>query len=177
MNKKRVAVLVLVGACFLPGSQVKAQTAAAQQPAASSEGSQVVTDQDIALMRADIRSAKKQLIAENLKLTDAEATKFWPIYDKYASELRKINDEKYELVKQYVDNWGAVTNEQAAGYMTRSLNTDVQVAQLRAKYGPIVGQVLPGKTAATFFQLDRRLSMMIDLQLASQIPFVQRQGQ
>jgi hypothetical protein len=53
----------------------------------------------------------------------------------------------------------------------------VQVAQLRAKYGPIVGQVLPGKTAATFFQLDRRLSMMIDLQLASQIPFVQRQGQ
>jgi hypothetical protein len=113
VNKKRVAVLVLVGACFLPGSQVKAQTAAAQQPAASSEGSQVVTDQDIALMRADIRSAKKQLIAENLKLTDAEATKFWPIYDKYASELRKIGSAQ-ESVK--VLNWRGFLKSAVSGF-------------------------------------------------------------
>jgi hypothetical protein len=30
--------------------------------------------------------------------------------------------------------------------------------------------VLPGKKAATFFQLDRRLNMIIELQLFSQIP-------
>ena len=34
----------------------------------------------------------------------------------------------------------------------------------------VVSQVLPGKKAATFFQLDRRLNMIIDLQLFSQIP-------
>ena len=38
------------------------------------------------------------------------------------------------------------------------------------KYVPEVSQVLPGKKAATFFQLDRRISMMIDMQLASQVP-------
>jgi hypothetical protein len=35
---------------------------------------------------------------------------------------------------------------------------------------PVVTQALPGKKAATFSQLDRRLSMMVDLQLFSQIP-------
>jgi len=35
--------------------------------------------------------------------------------------------------------------------------------------------VLPGKQAATFFQLDRRISMMIDVQLTSQLPLVQSQ--
>jgi hypothetical protein len=35
--------------------------------------------------------------------------------------------------------------------------------------------VLPGKKAATFFQLDRRTSMMIDLQISSQLPLVQSQ--
>jgi hypothetical protein len=34
----------------------------------------------------------------------------------------------------------------------------------------VVSQVLPGRETATFFQLDRRLNMIIDLQLFSQIP-------
>jgi hypothetical protein len=38
-----------------------------------------------------------------------------------------------------------------------------------------VRAVLPGKKAATFFQLDRRVSEMIDLQISSQIPLVQSQ--
>jgi hypothetical protein len=33
-----------------------------------------------------------------------------------------------------------------------------------------VSQILPGRKAATFFQLERRLCLMIDLQLFSQIP-------
>jgi hypothetical protein len=47
---------------------------------------------------------------------------------------------------------------------------DLQAQALRLKYVPIVSQVLPGREAATFFQIDRRLNMMIDLQLFSQIP-------
>jgi hypothetical protein len=36
----------------------------------------------------------------------------------------------------------------------------------------VVSQVLTGKGTATFFQLDRRISMMMDIPLASQIPLV-----
>jgi len=32
-------------------------------------------------------------------LTDAEATKFRPIYDQYATELSKIEDSKYGAIK------------------------------------------------------------------------------
>ena len=177
VNKKILAAVLFAGASLLTGSQAHAQAATGQQPAASGQASKPVTDQDIALLRADIRSQRKQLIAANLKLTDTEATKFWPIYDQYTSELVKINDEKYALIKLYAENWGTMTDQQASGYITRWLNVDMQVSQLRAKYAPIVGQVLPGKTAATFFQLDRRLQMMIDLQLASQIPLVQSMQQ
>jgi len=35
---------------------------------------------------------------------------------------------------------------------------------------PFVNEVLPGKKTATFFQLDRRAQVMIDIQLASQLP-------
>jgi hypothetical protein len=115
------------------------------------------------------------LIAANLKLTDAEATKFWPVYDQYTAEMTKINDQKVALIKEYASQWGTITDEQASSLIKRSLAVDEQIAQLRIKYLPIFSQVVSGKTVATFFQLDRRLQSIIDLQLASQIPVVQDQ--
>ena len=41
------------------------------------------------------------------------------------------------------------------------------------KYVPLFGKVISGKKTALFFQLDRRLVMLIDVQLASQIPMVE----
>jgi hypothetical protein len=55
-------------------------------------------------------------------------------------------------------------------YVRHWLEADGQAQALRLKYVPVVSQVLPGRKAATFFQLDRRLNMIIDLQLFSQIP-------
>jgi hypothetical protein len=135
----------------------------------------VISNQDLDVLRRDIRSKKKQLVAANLKLTDTEATKFWPIYDQYTAELIKINDKKFELVQNYADNWGKMTNEQSLSFTRQWLDMDILITQLRQKYVPIVSQVLDGKKSATFFQLDRRMSMMIDLQVSSQMPLVQAQ--
>ncbi len=135
----------------------------------------MIRNQDLDLLRKDIRSKKKQLVAANLKLTDTEATKFWPIYDQYTAELIAINDKKFALVQSYADNWGKMTNEQSLSFIRQWLDTDILVAQLRQKYVPIVSQVLDGRKSATFFQLDRRMTMMIDLQVSSQMPLVQAQ--
>lgn len=130
----------------------------------------------MALLRKDIRSIKKQLIAANLSLKDGEATKFWPVYEQYSAEFGKINDTRTDLIKEYADGYGSLTDQQADSLIRRWLDTDIAAASaLRQKYVPILRTVLPGKKAATFFQLDRRISLMIDLQLTSQLPLVQSQ--
>ena len=146
------------------------------QTAAPQESSpHVISDQDLNLLRQDIRSQRKQLIAANLKLTDQEATKFWPVYDQYVSELITINDKKFGLIQEYADNYGKLTNDQSLSFIRRWLDADIEVAQLRQKYVPLVSKVLDGKKSATFFQLDRRIAMMIELQLSSRMPLVQTQ--
>ena len=147
----------------------------AHAQSSASKDSPTVTDQDIQLLRQDLRSGKKQLVAANLILTDAEATKFWPVYDQYAAEMTKVGDQKYALIKEYAQNFGSLTDAQARSLIDRSLALDESIAQLRIKYVPIVSSVLPGTKTATFFQIDRRISSLIDLQLASQIPLVQGQ--
>jgi hypothetical protein len=173
MNKKLVALAVLAGVCILYSPKAFAQAATSKAPAATA--SQKASDQDIQLLRQDIREKKKQLIAANLTLTADQATKFWPVYDQYTADLVKINNEKYALIKEYADNWGTMTDDQALSVIKRSLAVDEQVAQLRIRYVPIFNKVVPGKIVATFFQLDRRFQMLIDVQLASQLPLVQAQ--
>ncbi len=174
MKKIILGVLLLLGICVFGGSRVDAQNPS-PSPASSAATPDALTDEQLALLRKDIRSIKKQLIATNLNLTAAEATKFWPVYDEYSADYGKINETRATIIKEYSDGYGSLTDEQADNLIRRWLDTDISTSQLRQKYVPIMRRVLPGKKAATFFQLDRRISMMIDLQLTSQLPLAQSQ--
>jgi hypothetical protein len=129
-----------------------------------------VTDEDIALLRKDLRAMKMQVIGQNMSLSEDEGQKFWPIYNHYVRDLQEVNNQKYALLKQYAEMWATMSDQDAMIYVRHWLEVDGQAQALRLKYVPTVSQVLPGRKAATFFQLDRRLNMIIDLQLFSQIP-------
>jgi len=167
----RLLAVVMMGSWMLSGAMAHAQTTSQQST------NHVISDQDLSLLRKDLRSKRKQIISANLKLTDAEAAKFWPVYDQYVTELIAINDKKFAIVQDYADNWGKMTNDQSLLFSREWLDMDIQIAQLRQKYVPIVSKVLDGKKTATFFQLDRRIAMMMELQVASQMPLVQEQDQ
>jgi hypothetical protein len=174
MKRTAAILLIAIWALWLPTLHAQVP---ANEPAstASSRDNQASIDQSVALLRQDIRSSKKQAIAGSLDLTDTEATKFWPVYDRYSAELSKLGDQRYSLIKEYANGFGTLTDAQALSLVTRSLALDEQVAQLRSKYVPIINQVLPGTKTATFFQLDRYLNALIDIQLATRIPVVQEQ--
>jgi hypothetical protein len=124
------------------------------------------------LMRHDIRKQKQKLIAENLPMTESEAIKFWAVYQKYSEDLKDINNEKFAMLHSYSQNWRNMSNDDALIFMRRWLEVDEKVNQLRSRYLPIVKEALPGKKAATFFQLDERIGMMIDLEFANQLPLL-----
>jgi hypothetical protein len=142
---------------------------AASQPKVSAEQ---VTDDTVQLMRQDIRSQRKKIVAANLLLTEDEAVKFWPVYDRYVVEHSKIYDTRYALIKEYAQNYNTMTGEQANGFITRWTSTEEQMAQLRLKWVPEFEKVISPKKTAMFYQIDRRLGLILELQLSSQIPLV-----
>lgn len=129
-------------------------------------------EQDILLLRRDLRGDKKKLIALNLPLTEAEATQFWPVYDKYAADMAKRNDEFYALIKDYVANQKTLTDDQAATMLKRWAELQVETVQIRQKFIPIVEKIISPRKAALFFQIDRRLYAMMDLQTSAQLPLL-----
>ncbi len=136
-----------------------------------------LTAQDLEALRAELRATRKQIMAQNLTLTPEESTRFWPVYDQYQADLTRIKDDQYQLIAEYANTFGHYDDAAAKDFITRWLDLDVRTTALRARYVPIVNGVLPGVKATTFFQIDRRVSMLIDQRIASMLPVLQFQSQ
>src|SRR4051794_34926154 len=104
MNK--LLVTALLGTSWM----LIAATANAQSVAPQESSSHSISSQDLDLLRKDLRAKRKQLIAANLRLTEEEAKRFWPVYDQYIRELIAINDKKFALIQNYADNFGKMTD-------------------------------------------------------------------
>ena len=74
--------------------------------------------------------------------------------------------------EENADEYGTLTDEQADRLIRRWLDTDISAAQLRHKYVPILRKVLRAMMTATFFHLERGISMMVDVGFASRLPLM-----
>ena len=171
--KRKIPLLVCVALSVLATATfVRSQ----QSPGPVASGTNVTAEQaneaNIQLMRQDIRSERKKIVAANMPLTETEATRFWPLYDRYIAETVKVNDTRYALIKEYAQNYRAMTDQQADSFVKRWLTLDQDNTQLRLKFVPEFEKVISHKKTALFFQIDRRMGMMIELQLASQVPLL-----
>jgi hypothetical protein len=90
-----------------------------------------------------------------------------------AVQEEAVDRREYAVIKEYAASYNSLTDAQAQDFVTRSIGVDESFVQLRLKYIPIFQKVLSGKKTAMFFQMDKRIALMIDLQLASIIPIVQ----
>jgi hypothetical protein len=169
------AWLLAAGALFIVTVPGRAQEPAtsANQPVAGPAVPTSVTDEDIKMLRADIRAERKQVVAANMTLTPDEATRFWPLFDEYTAEVRKINDRRWAMMKDYASHSGNMTDAQAKEHMTVSAAVDADLIALRGKYLPKFDQVLSPKKTVQFYQIDRRLDLLMNLQLASLIPLIE----
>ncbi len=131
-----------------------------------------LTDADIQLLRSDVQADKNQIIAHTMQFTDSESTAFWPVYRDYSRDQQLIGDERVQLIKDYAQNYDAIDDAKAKNMIQRLLNIDAKIVNLRQEYWPRFEKALGAKRAAKFFQVDSRLSLIINVQLASEIPLV-----
>jgi hypothetical protein len=164
-----LATLLLCGTFTFGQAAQPAQQAA---PAANSQQPTAASDKDIELLRQDLRDQRKQIVALNLPLTADEATKFWPVFDQYRKEAIKPNDERWAVLKEYAANYDTMTDAQAQSLMKRANTVDEQLLALRMKYVPLFEKVISPKKTALLYQIDRRVDLLINLQLSSIVPMV-----
>ena len=160
MRRVLAVMLLLVFAAFAAPPAARAQDAAIA---------------NMEILRQKLKADKKALVASNMQLTDAEAKKFWPVYDAYQADLTKINQRLGKLIADYASayNAGSVSNATAKKLITESQAIEASEVQLKQSYLPKLEQALPAAKAARYLQIENKIRAVIRYELAAQIPLAQ----
>ena len=109
----------------------------------------------------------------NLGLDDEEATRFWPLYDRYQQELSAIGDRTARVVQDYIASFDDLSNEKALKLMEEYLAAEADRVQVRRTYLPEFAKILPGRTVARLYQIENKLDAVVRYDLAASIPVVE----
>ena len=127
------------------------------------------------ILRQKIKADKKLVVAENLKLTDAEGAKFWPVYEAYQKDLQQTNERFAAVILTYADayNKGPITNENAKQLLDEYLAIDDAEAKLKDATTPKILAALPAMKAARYIQIENKIRAVVNYELAAAIPLVE----
>jgi len=125
------------------------------------------------LLRSDVRTQKVAVITEVMGFTEEESAAFWPIYRAYEVDIGKLFDARIELIKDYAQNYGKITDQKAREIVKNALTLQKKRISLQKKYFNKFDRVLPSKTVAKFLQLENMINLLVDVQIASELPLIE----
>jgi hypothetical protein len=119
----------------------------------------------IELMRTDVQAEKKEIIAQAMTLSEAQAAAFWPVYNRYAVDISKVYDERVAVMKDYAAQVDSLTDNQASDLVKRMLKVEANQTKVKDKYFKELSKAVGPKLAGQFMQYESTLLRIIDLKL------------
>jgi hypothetical protein len=132
------------------------------------------SDSDMKILLEKIKADKKLLVATNMKLSDAEASKFWPVYEDYQVELRKLNKRIATLINAYADEYdsNSMTDAKAKKMISEMVSIDEAEAAMKKSFVPKLYKALPAVKAARYLQIENKIRAVLRYELAAAVPLV-----
>lgn len=115
---------------------------------------------------------RRRVIAENLTLTEAEAKRFWPLYERYERDLFALTEKRRALIGEFAENYDAMTDDMARKIMLDRVQLEIERGQLRRRYVPKFEKVLPVKKLARYYQIESKIRAAVEAGIAEEIPLI-----
>ncbi len=130
--------------------------------------------------RSNFNTTKVRALNEVMKLTVAEANKFWPIYRDYERDLAIVGDRKLKLISDYLTyhKAGSLNDQNSKELAARWLQNTQDRLDLWKKYYQQINDEVSPIRATQFLQVETLMANYVDLNVASELPVVgdQRKG-
>jgi hypothetical protein len=126
----------------------------------------------IQMLRSEIGKDRREIVKNNMLLTESEGPRFWPLYDQYRAEINKLGDRRTRLITDYAANRNSMSEDEAARLTKERFQIQKDKLDIQESYYKKMSKALSERTAARFFHIDSKLDTALDAQLAARIPLV-----
>lgn len=151
---------------FAGGALVVSGTARAQSAFTGNEAF-------LQLLKSDIQKETTDIINRLMEFSAEEAAAFWPIYNEYGQALDKLADKRIQLIKEYSGVYADISDEKAAELGDTWLDVLAEREKLRREYFDKFAGALSPATAMRVMQIMYQLQLVIDMQVAKELPMVE----
>lgn len=127
---------------------------------------------DMQALRTAVKADKRGFVDSTLKLTDAEAKRFWPIYDAYQRNLDMTSRRKVLAVEGLLFRDKPMTNLAAKNLVSEAIAVDEAELKSRRTLRNRVMRALPALKAARYLQLEEKIQAARDYDIASTVPLI-----
>lgn len=106
-----------------------------------------------------VKAMKIAFLTNELNLTEQEAEKFWPIYNRYEKELHRYRVvERKRLMDQLKEKGGvsAITEEEADGILEEFYQLKKKIGQLETERYEKLREVLSAKKMLKLYRAEER---------------------
>jgi hypothetical protein len=126
------------------------------------------------VLRSDFNAEKVRTLNEVMKLTVAEADKFWPLYRSYEQELAPVSDRKLELIRKFLTlhKDGTLTDESSKQLAGQWLQNAQDRLDLWKVYSERISRVVSPMRGAQFLQVENQMALFVDISIASEMPLL-----
>ena len=130
---------------------------------------------NLATIHEKLKADKKAIVSQYMELTESEAKQFWPVYEDYQKDLQKWNERLLNLLQSYAADYknNSLTDEKAKKLLDDWITLEQDEVKQRRAYATKVVQVLPGKKAARYLQIENEYRVLLRYDLATTVPLVQ----
>ncbi len=127
---------------------------------------------DMQALRDAVKADKKAFVASTLQLTDAEAKKFWPLYDAYQRVLTATNRQRAVVVMDLLSLNKPLSDLYAKTLAAELMAADENEIKARRKLQNAVMKALPPKMAARYLQLESKIRAYQAYDIAATFPLI-----
>ncbi len=127
---------------------------------------------DMQALRQAVKSDKRALVASTMRFNDAEARKFWPIYDAYQRSLDMASRERSVAAETLLSRDRAMSNLAAKSLATQTLTADeIEMKARRTMFNRLM-RALPAVKVARYMQLESKIRATQAYDIAQAFPLV-----
>lgn len=113
---------------------------------------------------------KKLVVMGNLEITDQEAEKFWPVFEKYQQKLFENGRQIGKVISSYASVYQNMKDEEALELIDDYQDATKQRVEALNQYAKAMKSVLPGKKVFRCMQIEYKLEAIARNELAKEIP-------
>jgi len=122
-----------------------------------------------------LKADKKLIVTKYLELTEAEAQRFWPVYEDFQKDLLKFYERLGALLKSYAADYRnkSLNDEKAKKLLDEWIALEQDEVKQRKAIVPKLTQAVPAKKAARYLQIESEYRLLLKYDLAATVPLAQ----